>query len=59
MLGYSPKEFAASLEMIADGRFDVAGLVTDQVGLDGVAQAFDALRSPEQHAKILVVPGAA
>ena len=56
VLGYTPKEFATSLKLIADGSFDVAGLVTAQVGLDGVASAFDELRSPDIHAKILVTP---
>jgi len=56
VLGYSAKEFAESLTHIADGKFDVAELVTDQVGLDGVADAFERLRSPEENAKILVTP---
>ena len=56
VLGYSAKEFAESLTHIADGKFDVADLVTDQVGLDGVARAFERLRSPDEHAKILVTP---
>ena len=54
VLGYSPEEFAATLHHIADGRIDVAPLITDRVGIDGVADAFDALASPERHAKILV-----
>ena len=56
VLGYTAEEFAESLQLIADGRFDVRGLVTGEVGLAGVADAFTELRSPEQHAKILVVP---
>jgi threonine dehydrogenase-like Zn-dependent dehydrogenase len=56
VLGYNLQEFADSLRCIADGGFDVAPLVTARVGLDGVAGAFDALRDPEQHAKILVDP---
>jgi len=56
VLGYSGKEFAESLIHIADGKFDVADLVTDKVGLDGVADAFERLRSPDKHAKILVTP---
>jgi hypothetical protein len=32
-------------------------MITGVVGLDGVANAFDALKDPEQHAKILVDPG--
>jgi len=56
VLGYSAREFSESLVHIADGKFDVADLVTDQVGLDGVADAFERLRSPDEHAKILVTP---
>jgi threonine dehydrogenase-like Zn-dependent dehydrogenase len=56
VLGYSPLEFMDTLGAIADGRIDVAPLVTGKVGVDGVAQAFRDLGSPEQHAKILVEP---
>ena len=31
-------------------------LITGVVGLDGVSNAFAALRDPEQHAKILIDP---
>ena len=31
-------------------------LITGKVGVEGVAGAFEALASPEQHAKILVEP---
>ena len=56
VLGYTLDEFGESLRRIADGSFDVAPLITARVGLDEVAGAFDALRDPEQHAKILVEP---
>jgi threonine dehydrogenase-like Zn-dependent dehydrogenase len=56
VLGYTPFEFADTLAAIADGRIDVAPLVTGRVGLGGVAQAFEDLANPEQHAKILVEP---
>lgn len=56
VLGYSVNEFAESLQRIADGSFAVAPLITDRIGLDGVAAAFAALADPEQHAKILVEP---
>ena len=56
VLGYTPEEFAATLQHIAEGRIRVAPLVTGRTGLDGVADAFAALASPEQHAKILVEP---
>ncbi|WP_308910553.1 zinc-binding dehydrogenase [Pseudokordiimonas caeni] len=57
VLGYSPVEFRDVLHMIAVGRLDPSPLVTGTVGLDGVAGAFDALKDPEKHAKILVDPG--
>lgn len=56
VLGYSREEFARTLHCIAEGETSVAPLITAKVGLDGVAQAFDDLRSPDQHAKILVEP---
>lgn len=56
VLGYSPDEFAATLRNIAEGKIDVMQAVTDQVGLDGVAQAFRTLGDPEAQCKILVRP---
>ncbi|MGH7893143.1 MAG: zinc-binding dehydrogenase [Candidatus Binatia bacterium] len=56
VLGYTPIEFADTLGALADGRVDVSPLVTGRVGVDGVAQAFRDLGSPERHAKILVEP---
>jgi 2-desacetyl-2-hydroxyethyl bacteriochlorophyllide A dehydrogenase len=56
VLGYQPDEFAGTLAHIAEGRIPVAPLVTGKVGVEGVAEAFDTLASPEQHAKILVEP---
>ena len=56
VLGYDPMEFATSLRHIAEGDIDVAPMITGEVGLDGIPQAFDDLGNPEQHCKILVVP---
>jgi threonine dehydrogenase-like Zn-dependent dehydrogenase len=56
VLGYDPEEFNQSLRSIAEGDYDVAPLITGEVGLDGVPGAFDALGNPEAHCKILVVP---
>lgn len=56
VLGYSEGEFAQTLRDIADGRLDVAPLVTGRVGLAEVATAFRELAHPERHAKILVEP---
>lgn len=55
-LGWTPEEFAESLDAIAEGRIDASALVTGEVGLEGVAGAFAELASPERHVKILVRP---
>jgi len=55
-IAYSGAEFAATLRNIADGKLNVAPLITGRVGLGGVAGAFEALASPEHHAKILIDP---
>lgn len=57
VLGYTPEEFAATLGDIAEGRIDVAPVITSAVGLDGVAGAFAALADPEAQVKIVVEPG--
>jgi threonine dehydrogenase-like Zn-dependent dehydrogenase len=59
VLGYLPNEFADALNAIADGKIDVAPLITGRVGLEKVAWAFEELGSPEAHAKILVEPARA
>ena len=56
VLGYTPEEFANTLQAIADGQIDVAPLVTGRVGVDGVPGAFETLAKPDAHAKILVEP---
>jgi len=56
VIAYSPEEFSATLGHIAEGRIDVAPLVTGRVGLGGVARAFEELRNPERHAKVIVEP---
>jgi threonine dehydrogenase-like Zn-dependent dehydrogenase len=53
---YDPTEFAESLRAIAEGDIDVFPLITGEVSLDGVGQAFDDLADPERHCKILVTP---
>lgn len=56
VFGYDPGEFHDTLQMMANGKVDVKPLITGTVGLDGVAEAFDALGDPEVHAKILIDP---
>jgi hypothetical protein len=55
-LGYTPLEFDSALRAIADGKVDLAPLITGRVPIDGVPQAFQDLGDPEAHAKILVTP---
>jgi threonine dehydrogenase-like Zn-dependent dehydrogenase len=59
VLGYLPNEFADTLNAIADGKIDVAPLITGKVGLEKVAWAFDELGHPDAHAKIVVEPARA
>ena len=55
-LGYTPLEFDSALRAIAEGKVDLAPLITGRVPIDGVPQAFTDLGDPEAHAKILVTP---
>ena len=54
---YDPAEFAGTLRQLAEGEIDASPLVTGTVGIDGVPDAFTVLGSPEEHAKVIVVPG--
>ena len=56
VLGYSATEFADNLRNLAEGKVNGDPLITGKVGVEGVAQAFEDLGSPEHHAKILVEP---
>jgi threonine dehydrogenase-like Zn-dependent dehydrogenase len=56
---YTPLEFRETLHMLADGKVDPRPMITGTVGLEGVEDAFAALRDPEAHAKILIDPFAA
>ena len=56
VVAYSRREFAESLRQIAEGELCVEPLITANIALDELPSAFDALSSPEQHAKIIVRP---
>ena len=56
VFAYDPIEFTDRLRAIADGDIDVAPMITGEVGLEGVGDAFDALAHPDAHCKILVTP---
>jgi threonine dehydrogenase-like Zn-dependent dehydrogenase len=55
-LGAQPDEFKLALDRIAEGKIDVAAMVTDEIGIEGVPAAFESLMQPDAHGKILVVP---
>ncbi len=55
-LGYDPMEFNQCLQAISSGEIDVVPLITGEVGIDGVPEAFEALGQPDEHCKILVEP---
>src|SRR3546814_14249649 len=55
-LGYDPMEFNESLRAIAEGDIDVTPMITGEVPLDGVADAFEPLGHPAPHCKPLVTP---
>ena len=56
VLGYTPEEFAETLRRLAEGIIRVGDLVTSEVGLEGVKDAFAALADPEAQVKVLVIP---
>lgn len=56
VLGYTPGEFMDTLFALSEGKIDVSPLITGRVGVDGVAEAFRTLATPNAHAKILVEP---
>lgn len=56
VLGWTPENFVRSLHDLAEGRIDGSRLITGEVGLDGVPQAFADLADPGRHVKILVRP---
>jgi threonine dehydrogenase-like Zn-dependent dehydrogenase len=54
--GYTPVEFAATLERLGQGLPGADRLVTSTVDLAGTPGAFETLRTPGEHGKILVNP---
>ena len=56
VLGHTPLEYRDTLHLIAEGKLNCTPMVTGMVGLHGVANAFNALKDPDKHAKILIDP---
>ncbi|MCH9670252.1 MAG: alcohol dehydrogenase catalytic domain-containing protein [Gammaproteobacteria bacterium] len=53
---YERSDFELTIDMIERGRVDVASMVTDVVGFDEFAAAFDALKTPDEQCKVLLKP---
>ncbi len=53
---YSPEEFALTLSRLAAGVPGAGSLVTASVDLASTPAAFERLRTPDEHGKILVLP---
>lgn len=56
VLGWTNDEFAESLHDLAEGRIDGEAVITGEVGIDAIPQAFADLADPENHVKVLVRP---
>ncbi|HME68826.1 MAG TPA: zinc-binding dehydrogenase [Myxococcota bacterium] len=56
VLAYEKRDFEYTVDMLEQGRIAPAAMITDVVGLDGVAAAFDALEHPTTQSKVMVVP---
>lgn len=54
--GYSKGDYENILNLIAQGRIDPTPLISHVVGLDGVPEAFEALRNPNDQIKVLIDP---
>ncbi len=56
VLAYEKRDFQTVVDMIEQRRIDPTAMITDVIGLDGVAEAFRVLQSPTTQSKVLVVP---
>lgn len=56
VLGWTAEEFRESMVAIAEGTIPTEPFITGEVGVDGVAGAFETLATPDHHVKILVRP---
>ncbi|WP_416897182.1 MAG: alcohol dehydrogenase catalytic domain-containing protein [Minwuia sp.] len=53
---YLRQEFGLCIDMLDQGRIEASGLITDRVGFDGFADAFEALKTPNTQVKVLLEP---
>ena len=54
VLGYRPADFDYVIAMIASDRIDVAHMITDNIDLDTLPSAFEALRTPSHQCKVML-----
>lgn len=52
-IAYTKDDFETCVAMLAEGRIDVAPMITDIVSLDDLPTAFEALRTPQEQCKVL------
>ena len=53
---YRHKDYAHTLAMIEQGRIDPAPFITHTVDLEGLPEAFEAIKSPTDQCKVMVQP---
>ena len=53
---YDHVDFQMTLEMLAEERIDVKGLVTESVGFEQFTEAFERLKQPSDQIKIILKP---
>jgi len=56
VLAYEKGDFQLAVDMMDQGRLDPSAMITDVIGLGGVAAAFEALEKPTTQSKVMVVP---
>ena len=57
VLGYDKSNFGLVLDLLNAGRIDPRPMITDEIGLGDLPQAFEALRKPQHQVKVLIRPG--
>jgi threonine dehydrogenase-like Zn-dependent dehydrogenase len=53
---YRRRDFEIVVDMLGRGRIEAGGLVTDRVGFDRFAEAFEALKKPSDQIKVMLEP---
>ena len=57
VLAYEKDDFQYTVDMMEQERIAPAPMITDRVGLDGVAAAFDQLAAADAQCKVIIRPG--